>query len=214
MGGLEAVIADGAGGRKSDVDDGGPTLEFVMAVVVEQIGNADGCSGAGSLDGCESRMIVDDVVGEQNFLAAAATHIQGREIIECTGSGNAGKEPVVGCVPKGMLVRGRGFRLWRRCSRHCGNRLGIRCGRRFLGEERFRAARVNECEQQYEWNCAQPIDSGPDSSIVVVFSHCGVREYHRRIRVVFYLVCARVFSTKPRSGSFLLRYGWFCTQLF
>ena len=183
MGGLEAVIADSAGGGKSDVDDGGPTLEFVVAVMVEQIGNADGCSGAGSLDGCESRMIVDDVVGEQNFLAAAATHIQGREIIERTGSGYTGKEPVVGCVPKGMLVRGRDFRLWRRGSRHCGDRLGIRRGRRILGEERFRAARVSEREQQYEGNGAQPSDSGP--GIVVVFSHCGVREYHRRIRVVF-----------------------------
>ena len=193
MGGLEAVIADGAGGGKSDVHDGGPALEFVVAVVVEQIGNADGRCGAGGLDDGESRMIIDDVVGEQNFLAAAATHIQGGEIIECTGSGYTGKEPAVGCVPKGMFVRGRDFRLWRRGAGRRGHRSWIRRGRRFLGKEPFRAARGSEREQQYEWNCAQPLDSGPVSSIVVVFSHHSVREYHRRIRVVFYLVCAGVF---------------------
>ena len=77
MGGLEAVIAHGAGGGKSDVDDGGPALEFVMTVVVEQIGNADGRCGAGCFDDCEGRMIIDDVVGEQNFLAAAADAYSG-----------------------------------------------------------------------------------------------------------------------------------------
>ncbi len=148
MGGFEAVVADGAGGGKSDVDDRGPALEFVMAVVVEQVGNADGRCGAGCFDGCESRMIIDDVVGEENFLAAAATHIEGREIVERTGSGYTGKEPVVGCIPKGMFACGRGFRLWRRGSGHCGQRSWIRRGRRFLGEELFREARVSEGKQQ------------------------------------------------------------------
>jgi len=213
MGGFEAVIAHGAGGRKSDVDDGGPTLEFVVAVVVKQIGNADGCSGAGCFDGCEGRMIVDDVVGEKNFLAAAATHIQGREIIECTGSGNTRKEPVVGCVPKGMFGSRRGFRSGHRGGGHRGQGFGIRRGRRFLGEETLGAARVSEREQQYElncadeWNCAQSIDSGPGSSIVVVFSHYGVRDYHRRVRVVFDLVCGGFFD-EAAEQRLLPRYGW------
>ena len=98
-------------------------------------------------------MIVDDVVGEQNFLAAAATHIQGGEIIECTGSGYTGKEPAVGCVPKGMFVRGRDFRLWRRGAGRRGHRSWILRGRRFLGKEPFRAARVSERTSR---RCAPP----------------------------------------------------------
>jgi hypothetical protein len=210
MGGLEAVVAHGAGGGKSDVDDGGPALEFVMAIVVEQIGNADGGSSAGCFDDCESRMIIDDVVGEQNFLAAAATHIQGREIIECTGSGYTGKEPAVGCVPKGMFGSRRDFRLWRRGGGHCGHRFWIRCGRRFLGEESFRAARVSEREQQYEGNCSWPLDSGPGGAIVVMFSHYGTTDYHRRVRVVSYLVCAGVFD-EAAERHLLLRCGWLFT---
>ena len=43
-----------------------------MAVAMEQIRNADGGGCAGGFDGREGRMIIDDVVGEQNFLVAAA----------------------------------------------------------------------------------------------------------------------------------------------
>jgi hypothetical protein len=63
MCGLEAVVAHGTRGGESDVHDGGPSLKLVVAVTMEQIGNADGCGCAGGFDDCEGRTIIDDVVG-------------------------------------------------------------------------------------------------------------------------------------------------------
>ena len=82
MRGLEAVVADGTRGGESDVHDGGPPLKLVVAVAMEQIGNADGRGGARGFDGCEGRMIIDDVIGEQDFLAAAVAHIESGKVIE------------------------------------------------------------------------------------------------------------------------------------
>ena len=212
MRGLEAVVAHGTGGGKSDVHDGGPSLEFVVAVAVEQIGNADGRGGAGGFDGCEGRMIIDDVVGEQDFLAAAATHVESGKVIERAGSGHTGKEPVVGGVPKAVFVCRVASAFGAGAVGTVARGLGSGADVDSWAKSFCREARGSEGKQQCKWNGAQPLDSGPGSSIVVVFSHYGAREYHRRVRVVFYPLRGS-FSTKPRSG-LLLRYGWFSTQLF
>ena len=65
---FQAVVPHGARGRQSDVNDRSRTFEFVMAVVVEQIGHADRCACARGFDDGERGVIIDDVVGEQNFL--------------------------------------------------------------------------------------------------------------------------------------------------
>jgi len=110
MRGLEGVVANRASGRETNMNDRGPTLELVMTVTVEQIRNADGGGGAGRFDGRESRVIIHDVVGEQNLLAAAAAHVESRKVIERAGGGDAGEQPVVGLVPESMRVGAGGPR--------------------------------------------------------------------------------------------------------
>lgn len=117
MSGFEAIVTDGAGGRDARVDDGGPALELVMAVAMEKIGSADGDAGACDFDGGECRMIVHDVVGEENFLAAAAAHIERGRIIEGARSGDSGEEQIIRSIPKAMRagLRRVGFRGGVRC---------------------------------------------------------------------------------------------------
>lgn len=102
MRGLETVVAHGAGGREPDVDDRSRAFEFVMAVMMEQVGDADRRARAGGFDDGERGVIIDDVVGEQDFLAAATAHVERGKIIERARGADAGEEPVVGRVPKTM----------------------------------------------------------------------------------------------------------------
>src|SRR5882757_7525168 len=76
MGGLEAVVTHGTCGGESDVDEGSPALEFVVAVAVEQIRYADRGGGTGGFDRRESRMVVDNLVGQQDFLAPTMAHVE------------------------------------------------------------------------------------------------------------------------------------------
>ena len=106
MRGLQAVIARGAARGKTNVNDRGPALEFVMMVAMEQVGYADGSSGASGFDCGECRVIVDDLIGEENFLAAAVAHVERGKIIERARNGHACEKQIVGFVPKAMVVLG------------------------------------------------------------------------------------------------------------
>jgi hypothetical protein len=75
MSGLKAIIADRTGGGQAGVDDGGPTLQAVMMVTVKQVRRADGNGRGSDLDGRKRSVIVHHVIGQQDFLAAAAAHI-------------------------------------------------------------------------------------------------------------------------------------------
>jgi len=99
---LQTIISHGAGCGEADVNDRRPPLERVMAIVVEQIRHADGCGCPRRFDHSERRVIIDDVVGQQDFLAAAATHVQRREIIERSRRADAGEEQIVGRIPESM----------------------------------------------------------------------------------------------------------------
>lgn len=82
MRGLQAIVTDGTGGGQADVHCGGPTLEAMVMVMMEEVGRSHRYTGRAGLDGGEARMVVDGFVGQENFLAAAAAHIQGGKIIE------------------------------------------------------------------------------------------------------------------------------------
>jgi hypothetical protein len=141
MGGLEAVIAHGTCGGESDVDDRGPALEFVVAVAVEQIRYADRGGGTGGFDSRESRMIVDNVVGQQDFLAPTMAHVERRKIVEGARSAHTSKEPVVGPVPKAVLAFGREGCSWRGSGGRGGLALDVWNGHWLLGEEILRYTR-------------------------------------------------------------------------
>jgi hypothetical protein len=62
-------------------------------------------------------VIVDDVVGEEDFLAAATAHVQSGKIVQRAGSGYAGEKPIVGFVPEPVLVAAcRGLPGRRNCG--------------------------------------------------------------------------------------------------
>lgn len=87
--------------------DGGPALQPVVAVAMKQIGYADGGGGACGFDSGEARVIVHHVIVEQNFMVAAATHVQCGRKIKPARTGDAGEEPAVGLVPESVLVLAR-----------------------------------------------------------------------------------------------------------
>ena len=82
MSSLQAIISNRSGSGQAGVDDGGPAFKPVVMIVVKEIGDADRDGGAGSFDRSERGVIVHNVIGEQNFVAAAAAEIQRGEIIQ------------------------------------------------------------------------------------------------------------------------------------
>ena len=87
--------------------DRGPAFQAMVMGAVKEVGDADGCNGGGSFDGGESAVIVDNVVGEQSFIAAAAAKIQSGEVIESARSADGGEEKIVLAIPKRMFKRWR-----------------------------------------------------------------------------------------------------------
>ncbi len=107
MSGLQAIISHGSGSSKAGVDDGGPAFQPMFMVAVEEVGDGNGCCSGGGLDGGECGVIVDNVVGEQRFVAAAAAEVERGEVIESAGSADGGKKENVFAIPEGVLRRGR-----------------------------------------------------------------------------------------------------------
>ena len=75
MNSLKAIISHGAAGGEAGVNDGGPALEPVVMVVMEEIGNSDGDGGGAGFDRGEGGVIIDDIVRQKNFVAAATAEI-------------------------------------------------------------------------------------------------------------------------------------------
>jgi hypothetical protein len=60
-----------------------PPFELVVIIAMKNVRNPDGEAGSAGFDGSEGGVIIDQVVGEQGFVTAAAAKIQGGEIVEC-----------------------------------------------------------------------------------------------------------------------------------
>lgn len=103
MRGLQAVVANSASSGQADVDCGGPTFKPVVMVAMKQVGCSDRNAGGAGLDGGKARVIVDSFIGQENFLAAAAAHVQGGKIIKGAGSGDSSEEQIVFLVPETVL---------------------------------------------------------------------------------------------------------------
>ena len=88
MSGLQRIITHRPGRCESDVNDGSPALQFVVSVAMKKIRRANRNTGGRGFDGGKTRVIVDGIVGQKYFLAAAAPHIQRGEIVQGTGGRN------------------------------------------------------------------------------------------------------------------------------
>ena len=86
---FQRIIAHRAGSRQSDVNDGSPALQLVVSVTMKKIRRADGNTGGTGLDEREAGVVIDGIVGQKYFLAAAAPHVQGGEIIQSAGGSDA-----------------------------------------------------------------------------------------------------------------------------
>ena len=78
---LEAVIAHRSGRCQTNMHDGSPALEFVVAVAVKKIRGADGRASGGGFDRGKRGVVVYDIVGQQDFLASSSAHVECRKII-------------------------------------------------------------------------------------------------------------------------------------
>jgi hypothetical protein len=87
--GLQRIIAHRAGGPESDVNDRSPALQFVVSVTMKKIRSTNGDAGSTSLNECKTGVIIDGVIGQKYFLAAAPSHVQRGEIVQSTGGGNS-----------------------------------------------------------------------------------------------------------------------------
>ena len=103
MSGLQTIISHGSGSSKAGVDDGGPAFQAMVMRAVKEVGDADGSEGGGGFDGGESGVIVDNVVGKQRFIAAAAAKVQSGEVIESAGSADRCEEKIVFAIPESAL---------------------------------------------------------------------------------------------------------------
>ena len=105
MGGLQTIISHGSGSSQAGVDDGRPAFQAMVMVAMKNIREANGGHAGGGFDGSESGVVVDNVVGEQRLIAAAAAKVQCGEVVESAGSADGRKEQIVFSIPERMLKR-------------------------------------------------------------------------------------------------------------
>ena len=87
--GFQRIITHRAGSRQSDVNDGSPALQFMVPVAMKKIRGADRNTGGARFYECKPCVIIDSVVGQKYFLAAAAPHVQGGEVVQSSAGGNS-----------------------------------------------------------------------------------------------------------------------------
>ena len=110
MSGLQAIISHGSGSSQAGVHDGGPAFQAMVVVTVKEVGDANRGQGCGRFDGGEGCVVVNNVVGEQRFIAATAAKVESGEIIEGAGSADSRKQQIVFATPERMF-EGRPFGL-------------------------------------------------------------------------------------------------------
>ena len=100
-----------------DVDDRDPAFELVVVGAVHPVGEADGSERRRRLQAGKCRGVIDDVVRDQNFFAAARQKIAGGSIVQAAEDSDAGEQQNVGTVPEGVRrVLGGSIGDWRQAS--------------------------------------------------------------------------------------------------
>ncbi len=108
VGGLKRIVSNRSGARQSDMHERGPALELMVAVAMEKIRGADGKAGSAGFNESKAGVIVHGFIGEKNFLAAAAPHVESGEIVRCARGRHPREEQVVFPIPEAMFAANYG----------------------------------------------------------------------------------------------------------
>jgi hypothetical protein len=106
---LQAIISHRTRSSQSNVYDRGPAFQFVMPIPMKQVRRADRYSRRRRFYRRKGRVIVHDIIGQQNLLPSASPHVQGRKIVQCSRNPHSRKQPIVFFIPKPMFFRVRSF---------------------------------------------------------------------------------------------------------
>ena len=107
MSSLERIVSDGAPGSQTGMHDGGPAFQAVVMVTMKQVGQANGRRSSTGFNGREGRVIINNIVGEKNFIAAAPPEIQCGRVVQRARSSHPGKEQIILAIPEVMFCDGR-----------------------------------------------------------------------------------------------------------
>ncbi len=112
MGRFQAVIAHSTRGCQTEMHHRGPAFQLVMAVAMKQVRCANRDTSSRCLDCRKRRVIIHDLIGEQDFIVTAPPQVQGRKIIKRPRRSNTRKQQVVLLVPEAVFLSlFRGLRL-------------------------------------------------------------------------------------------------------
>lgn len=108
--GFESVIPPGAEGRHARVADGKPSLQFVMAGTMQQIGESDGGGRPGCLQGYKSSRTVYDIIRKKDLFSATGEHVAGGTVVESASDHYCREQLHIALIPEsvrsGSLFRG------------------------------------------------------------------------------------------------------------
>lgn len=143
---LQAIVAHGAAGPQPNVHVRSPSLQRVMVIAVKQIGRRHRNARSRRFHRRERRVIVHQIVRQQNFLPAALPHIQRRKIIQGARRADSREEPGILLVPEAMALLSAhlAFLLGRRRNRR-GPLLGV------AGSRRLASARLLALQLAAAW---------------------------------------------------------------
>ncbi len=106
---LQTIISHRTRRSQSNVYDRSPSLQLVMPIPMKQVRRADRYSRRRGFYRQKGRMIVHDIIRQQNLLSPASPHVQGRKIIQCPRSPDSREQPIVFLIPKPVFILVRSF---------------------------------------------------------------------------------------------------------
>ena len=129
---FQRVVSCNSEAGDTDMADGDPAFDLVVAKTVHPVGKTYRRDGSSSFQAGKSSGVIDYVVGNQNFISSARLEITGGSVIQASEDTDTGEQKDVRPVPECMGRYGRLRR--RRWGWRCRGGLTRLC--RLLAEDR------------------------------------------------------------------------------
>lgn len=88
---FQRVVSYDAEAGDADVADGEPAFELMVPGAMQEVREAHGSERSGRFQAGECSGVVDDIVGDKNFFAAAGQEVSGGSVVEAAEDGDAGE---------------------------------------------------------------------------------------------------------------------------